>query len=47
MPESLFKKIVEAKNFMSGIQTLRQVEFSVFDLRIHLGEPPKNPEEVM
>jgi oligopeptidase A len=47
MPESLFKKMVEAKNFMSGIQTLRQVEFSVFDLRIHLGEPPKNPEEVM
>ena len=47
MPEDLFKKMVEAKNFMSGIQTLRQVEFSVFDLRVHLNAPADNPAEVM
>ena len=47
MPEDLFKKMVEAKNFMSGIQTLRQVEFSVFDLRVHSNAPADNPGEVM
>ena len=47
MPESLFKKMVEAKNFMSGIQTLRQVEFSVFDLLVHIDKPAENLEAVM
>ena len=47
MPEDLFKKMVEAKNFMSGIQTLRQVEFSVFDLLVHLGAPADSLEAVM
>ena len=47
MPQSLFTKMVEAKNFMSGIQTLRQVEFAVFDLRIHLAAPPKTLKAVM
>jgi oligopeptidase A len=47
MPKDLFKKMVEAKNFMSGIQTLRQVEFSVFDLRVHSNAPADNPGEVM
>jgi len=47
MPEDLFKKMVEAKNFMSGIQTLRQVEFSVFDLLVHLDSPAGSLEELM
>jgi oligopeptidase A len=35
MPRSLFDKLLKAKNFMSGIQTLRQLEFSLFDFEIH------------
>ncbi len=31
----LFDKMVAAKNFQSGLGTLRQVEFGLFDLRIH------------
>lgn len=47
MPEELFEKMVDAKNFMSGIQTLRQVEFSVFDLLVHLDTPAENLDGVM
>jgi oligopeptidase A len=38
LPRALFDKMVAAKNFQSGLATLRQVEFGLFDLRIH-GEP--------
>ena len=35
LPKSLFDKMIEAKNFQSGMQTLRQIEFSLFDIRLH------------
>jgi oligopeptidase A len=35
LPRALFDKMIAAKNFQSGLQTLRQVEFSLFDLRLH------------
>jgi oligopeptidase A len=35
MPKALFDKMLAAKNFQSGLQTLRQVEFSLFDMRLH------------
>jgi oligopeptidase A len=38
LPRALFDKMLAAKNFQSGLQTLRQVEFSLFDMRLH-GEP--------
>ncbi|MBT4385319.1 MAG: oligopeptidase A, partial [Betaproteobacteria bacterium] len=47
IPKPLFEKMVEAKNFMSGIQTLRQVEFAEFDLRIHLSEAPNDIDQVL
>jgi oligopeptidase A len=31
----LFDKMLAAKNFQSGVQTLRQVEFALFDMLIH------------
>jgi len=37
LPRSLFEKMLAAKNFQSGLQTLRQVEFSLFDMLIHSG----------
>jgi oligopeptidase A len=35
LPRELFDKMNAAKNFQSGMQTLRQVEFSLFDMRLH------------
>ncbi|HYD56632.1 MAG TPA: M3 family metallopeptidase [Burkholderiales bacterium] len=35
LPRSLFDKMVAAKNFQSGLAMLRQIEFSVFDMRLH------------
>lgn len=35
MPRALFDKMLAAKNFQSGLQTLRQVEFSLLDLQLH------------
>jgi oligopeptidase A len=36
LPRSLYDKMMAAKNFQSGLQTLRQVEFSLFDMRLHV-----------
>ncbi|MCK9285404.1 MAG: M3 family metallopeptidase [Rhodocyclaceae bacterium] len=35
LPRDLYDKMIAAKNFQSGMQTLRQVEFALFDLRLH------------
>lgn len=35
MPKSLFTKLLKSKNFQSGMQTLRQIEFSLFDIKLH------------
>jgi oligopeptidase A len=35
LPRALFDKMIAAKNFQSGLQMLRQIEFSLFDLRLH------------
>lgn len=37
LPRELYDKMIAAKHFQSGLQTLRQVEFSLFDLRLHNG----------
>jgi len=35
LPRALFDKMLAAKNFQSGLQTLRQIEFSLLDMRLH------------
>jgi oligopeptidase A len=35
LPRELFDKMVAAKNFQSGLAMLRQLEFAVFDMRLH------------
>jgi oligopeptidase A len=35
LPRALFDKMLAAKNFQSGLAMLRQIEFSVFDMRLH------------
>ena len=44
MPRGLYDKMIAAKNFQSGMQTLRQVEFSLFDLRLHSEFDPNGSE---
>jgi oligopeptidase A len=35
LPRDLFDRMLAAKNFQAGLQTLRQVEFSLFDMQLH------------
>ncbi|HEX6827870.1 MAG TPA: M3 family metallopeptidase [Burkholderiales bacterium] len=35
LPRALFDKMLAAKNFQSGMQTLRQIEFALFDMLLH------------
>jgi oligopeptidase A len=35
LPRALYDKMLAAKNFQSGLQTLRQVEFSLLDMHLH------------
>jgi len=42
MPKKLFNKLLASKNFQSGMQTLRQVEFALFDIKLHSEYSPKN-----
>ncbi|UXH77270.1 M3 family metallopeptidase [Roseateles amylovorans] len=35
LPRDLFDKMLAAKNFQAGLQTLRQIEFALFDMRLH------------
>ena len=41
LPDSLIKKMRNAKNFQAGLQLLRQLELSLFDFRLHLEFDPK------
>ena len=40
LPRALFDKMIAAKNFQSGMQTLRQIEFSLFDMLLHTDHNP-------
>jgi oligopeptidase A len=35
LPRALYDKMLSAKNFQSGMQTVRQLEFALFDMRLH------------
>ncbi len=45
LPRALFDKMLNAKNFQSGMQTLRQIEFSLFDMLLH--ERPALSTDIM
>ncbi|TFZ03247.1 M3 family metallopeptidase [Ramlibacter rhizophilus] len=40
LPRELFDKMLAARNFQSGLQTLRQVEFALFDMLLHTEHAP-------
>ena len=40
LPRALYDKMIAAKNFQSGLQTLRQIEFALFDMLLHTEHQP-------
>ena len=40
LPKTLLDKMIAARNFQSGMQMLRQLEFALFDFRIHRDYDP-------
>jgi len=40
LPRPLFDKMVEGRNFQSGLATLRQIEFALFDMLLHSEHDP-------
>ena len=46
LPRALYDKMLAAKNFQSGLQTLRQVEFSLVDMHLHYDFNPDSAQTV-
>ena len=50
LPRALCDKMLAAKNFQSGMQTVRQLEFSLFDMHLHYDFDPaggKTPQQLL
>ncbi|WP_374667652.1 M3 family metallopeptidase [Acinetobacter sp.] len=46
LPDDLLKALLDARHFQSGMQTLRQIEFALFDLNIHKAAPALNAAQI-
>ncbi|UCE89441.1 MAG: oligopeptidase A [Pseudomonadota bacterium] len=42
LPDDLYKRMYAAKNFQAGMQMVRQLEFALFDFRLHLEYDPQH-----
>ena len=47
LPRALYDKMIAAKNFQSGMQMLRQIEFALFDLLLHADCTPRDVRSVL
>ena len=47
LPDELFKKMIAARNFQSAMQMVRQLEFSLFDMRLHSDYDPNGPKTIL
>ncbi len=47
LPRALFDKMLAARNFQSGMQTVRQLEFALFDLHLHSDFDPAGSKTVL
>jgi len=47
LPRALFDKMLAARNFQSGMQAVRQIEFSLFDLRLHADFEPTGERRIL
>ena len=45
LPDDLFNKMIAARNFQSAMMMIRQVEFSLFDFRLHLEFDPEQSDQ--
>jgi len=46
LPRELFDKMLAAKNFQIGLQTVRQLEFALFDMHLHYDFDPAGAQSV-
>ena len=46
LPRELFDKMLAAKNFQIGLQTVRQLEFALFDMHLHCDFDPAGTQSV-
>jgi oligopeptidase A len=46
IPEDLYQKMIAAKHFQTGLQMVRQLEFSLFDFRLHLEFNPAQSGQI-
>ncbi len=46
LPDDLYKKMLAAKYFQTGLQMIRQLEFALFDFHLHLEYDPAKPRQV-
>ncbi|MCY9823969.1 oligopeptidase A [Aeromonas media] len=46
LPADLLEKMLTARNFQAAMQMLRQLEFALFDFRLHREFDPANPEQI-
>ena len=46
MPQELYNKLIRARNFQSGMQMLRQLEFALFDMCLHLDYDPDGDKSI-
>jgi len=47
LPIDLLNKLLAAKNFHSGLQMIRQLEFSIFDFQMHADYNPASPQTAL
>jgi len=45
LPQEMLERMLAARNFQSGMQMVRQLEFSLFDFRLHTEYSPQSPLE--
>lgn len=46
LPEELFQRMWRAKNFQQAIQILRQIEFALFDFKLHIHFDPHEKNQI-
>jgi len=46
IPDELYKRMTAAKNFQSAMQMVRQLEFSLFDFRMHMEYKPGQDNDI-
>lgn len=47
LPRALFDRMLAARNFQAGLQTLRQIEFALFDMLLHDHFEPRGEQSVL